>query len=256
MVGIGGRISRMTGETTSLPSRRNTREEWNGYLAFLRQPRLPANAALPWHSGFAAIVRMLTLDFGIMLTLAMFALLVVTLGAELPETALAGLEIDLRLALTVVVVAPLVEELAFRGWLSGKPGHVLAFVIMLVGGVVAAMLAAGATGEAASAQVALAILAAVVLAAIALFVLRRRPALPWFSGLFPVFFWLSVVAFASVHLLNYDEGHLLALLPLVLPQFILGTILGYMRVHYGLWTCILLHMAHNGLIIGAVAAVS
>ena len=48
----------------------------------------------------------------------------------------------------------------------------------------------------------------------------------------------------------------MTLLPLVLPQFILGAMLGYLRVHYGLWTAIALHMIHNGLIITIVLAAS
>ena len=48
-------------------------------------------------------------------------------------------------------------------------------------------------------------------------------------------FWLTVLMF----------GSLAILLPLVLPQFILGMLLGYVRVRIGLWSAILLHAAHN-----------
>lgn len=256
MVGIGGRISRMTGETTSLPSLKTTREEWNNYFAFVRTPRLPEHGAADFRSGFAALPRMLALDLGAMMVLVSIALLVVVSGFEIPSTALAGLEIDWQLAFTVVIFAPLMEEIAFRGWMSGKPGHVLALVMILGGGAAAAMMAVGSTGEAATLRAGLAVIAAIVLAVISIFVLRGRPAMRWFSGMFPALFWLSTIAFASIHLFNYEEGNLLPLLPLVLPQFILGTILAYMRVNYGLWTCIVLHAIHNGLIIGAVAAAS
>jgi len=36
------------------------------------------------------------------------------------------------------------------------------------------------------------------------------------------------------------------------PQLIVGLILGYARVTYGLWSDIALHMLHNGLLIGLV----
>ena len=62
----------------------------------------------------------------------------------------------------------------------------------------------------------------------------------------PLFYWLSTAGFACVHLLNFDEGSLYVLLPLVLPQFVTGSILGYLRVHYGLWAAMLLHALHNG----------
>ena len=246
----------MTGETTSLPSLTTTREEWNGYFSFVRSPRLPEHGAANFRGGLAALPRMVALDIAAMMVLVGIAFLVVALGVELPSTALAGLEIDWQLAFTIVIFAPLTEELAFRGWLSGKPGHVLALLLVLGGGVAAAMLAVGATGEAATLRAGLAVIAAIVLAAISIFVLRGRPAMRWFSAIFPALFWLSTAAFASIHLFNYEEGSLLPLLPLVLPQFILGTILAYMRVNYGLWTCIVLHAIHNGLIISAVAAAS
>ena len=58
--------------------------------------------------------------------------------------------------------------------------------------------------------------------------------------------------FALAHLTNYTQGTALILLPLVVPQLIVGLILGYARVTYGLWSDILLHMLHNGLLIGLV----
>ena len=62
---------------------------------------------------------------------------------------------------------------------------------------------------------------------------------------------LGALLFAAAHLGNY-EGAALVLLPLVVPQLLVGLILGYARVTYGLWSDILLHMLHNGLLIGLV----
>ena len=84
------------------------------------------------------------------------------------------------------------------------------------------------------------------LAAVIFWRWRSRPAMGWFARVFPLFFWLSTAGFACVHLLNYDEGSLYVLLPLVLPQFVTGSILGYLRVNYGLWAAMLLHALHNG----------
>ncbi|MFZ9395345.1 MAG: type II CAAX prenyl endopeptidase Rce1 family protein [Erythrobacter sp.] len=239
----------MTRETTSLPAPSNARAEWKNYLAFVKRPALPERAAAPGVPGLMALQRMLGLDLAFMMVLISLAGLAVAVGVDLPETALAGLEIDFQLALTVVLIAPLAEEILFRGWLSGRPGHVLALVVMAAGGLVVAIalanrdenlyLAAGAT---------IALLSIAVI-----FLLRKRPAMAWFRAIFPLLFWLSTAAFASIHLLNYQEGSLGILLPLVLPQFLLGTILAYMRVNYGLWSCVLLHALHNGLILGAVA---
>jgi membrane protease YdiL (CAAX protease family) len=56
-------------------------------------------------------------------------------------------------------------------------------------------------------------------------------------------------------LANFDEGSLAILLPLVLPQFILGMMLGYLRVRFALWAAILLHAAHNATAL-AIAAIA
>ena len=72
----------------------------------------------------------------------------------------------------------------------------------------------------------------------------------------PALFWLSTLGFSLVHLTNFPADQLATALPLVLPQFVTGTILGYARVHYGLWASVLLHMLHNGAIIALVLAAS
>ena len=45
-------------------------------------------------------------------------------------------------------------------------------------------------------------------------------------------------------------------LPLVLPQLVTGTMLGYLRVHYGLWASIMLHALNNGAFISLVLLAS
>lgn len=238
----------MTRETTSLPAPVTTGAEWNRYFAFVKRPRLPERAAAPGQPGLVALLHMLGLDLAFMTVLVSLAGLALVAGVKLPETALAGLEIDLQLALMVVLVAPLAEEILFRSWLSGRPGHLAAFLILVLGVMSAAVALVNRGGALYMASVGITL----VLVVAPLILLRRRPAMAWFQAIFPLLFWLSTLGFASVHLLNYHEGSLAILLPLVLPQFVLGTILAYMRVHYGLWSGVLLHAAHNGLILGAV----
>ena len=144
---------------------------------------------------------------------------------------------SLMMIALIVLAAPLGEEIMFRGWLSGRPGHVLAILILAAGGGVAA-LGDGSTLSAIGAT------AAVLLAPIALFVFRKRRAMGWIQRHFRWFFWASVLAFAAVHLGNYAETGP-ALLPLVVPQAVLATFLGYLRVNHGLWSCVLMHMLHN-----------
>jgi hypothetical protein len=93
-------------------------------------------------------------------------------------------------------------------------------------------------------------IAGVVLAIVVLWRNRGRPPMPFFRRHFRWFYFLSTLAFASVHLTNFTEGNALILLPLTLPQLPLGLILGYARVQFGLWAGVLLHAAHNSLFVG------
>lgn len=238
----------MTRETTSLPAPVTARAEWNSYLAFVKRPSLPERAAPIGKPGLMALLHMLGLDLAFMIVLVSLAGLALVAGVELPETALAGLDVDLQLALMVVVIAPLAEEILFRGWLSGRPAHLAAFLALVLGVMSAAVALVNRGGAHYLATVAITL----VLVVAALVFLRKRPVPGWFRAIFPLMFWLSTLAFASIHLLNYEQGSLAILVPLVLPQFVLGTILAYLRVNYGLWSCVLLHMLHNGLILGTV----
>ena len=237
----------MHAATTSLAPANSMRGEWTQFAAFLKRPALPARAPRPRLGSLGAVWRLFLLDLAVMGVLLGIAGLVMSTGITVPETALAGIEIGPAVVFAVVVFAPVVEEIAFRGWLSGRPGHVMALIVLLGAGLAAIMLSGNGTIYAALVG------GAGLLAALAiLFALRRRAAMGWFARFFPVLFWLSTLAFASVHLFNFPAEDMAMALPLVLPQFATGTMLGYLRVHYGLWASVLLHLLHNGAFISLV----
>ena len=246
----------MHAATTSLAPANSMRGEWRRFAAFLKRPALPERAPLPQAVGLRAVVWLVLLDLLVMAALLGVAGAVMAAGVSLPETALAGMEIGTGIILAVVVIAPLTEEIAFRGWLSGRPGHIFG----LLAGALAAMvagLAAMAFFGAALATAGLVALAAGTLVALAIvYRLRHRNTIGWFRRLFPALFWLSTLGFSLVHLTNFPADQLATALPLVLPQFVTGTILCYARVHYWLWASVLLHMLHNGAIIALVLAAS
>lgn len=65
--------------------------------------------------------------------------------------------------------------------------------------------------------------------------------------LFPIIFYATAVLFAYAHILNYylpSEKWFLTPI-LVLPQFLLGLVLGFVRIKYGLWASILVHAMNN-----------
>tara|TARA_A100001391_G_scaffold72266_2_gene46137 strand:- start:1153 stop:1923 length:771 start_codon:yes stop_codon:yes gene_type:complete len=253
----------MNAATTSLAPANSTRGEWRNFAAFLKRPALPPRARPLRMASLVAVLRLLLLDLAVMGALLGIAGTVIAFGVDMPETALAGMDIGPGIVFAVVIVAPLAEEIAFRGWLSGRPGHLLALVA-LVGGGISTTLLLSAAGfsygtdalETGFAAMALGALGGVLLALAVLYLLRRREAIGWFQRYFPLFFWASTLAFSLVHLFNFPADQMAMAVPLVLPQLATGTMLGYLRVHYGLWASILLHALHNGAFISLVLLAS
>ncbi|MEO1731635.1 MAG: CPBP family glutamic-type intramembrane protease [Pseudomonadota bacterium] len=232
----------------SAPAPANVVEEWKRFGAFMRSPALPTGTQARG-SAVLATLRILLLDLSVM------AILIAALGAasaagfELPENVNNSLGPNLFAVVLVVVLAPLMEELFFRSWLAGHPPIMAAIAICVVGFGGGALVATLIDPE--GTMPALLIIGpaiALVAAPVSAVVLLKKPVPGFYKRLFPVFFWLSSLAFAMVHLANYTEGALWILLPLILPQLVLGTMLGYIRVHHGLIAAIAMHAMHNGLL--------
>jgi membrane protease YdiL (CAAX protease family) len=238
----------MTGQVTSPGLARWTPAEWRDFAAFLRHPVLPQKVTGIRLAALGATLRLFALDLLLMGLLIAIAALATTLGFHLPENAIDNLDLGPLWLTIIIVAAPLGEELVFRSWLSGRPGHVTAGIAILVGIALPVV-----SGPQAHPILLLGSIAVAVVVAIALLIwLRRHPPFPWFSRHFTWFYAASALLFASAHLANYTQGASLVLLVLVVPQLIAGMILGYARVTYGLWSDMLLHMLHNGLLISLV----
>lgn len=153
------------------------------------------------------------------------------------------------LPVIVVGVAPLLEELLFRGWQSGRPrAFVLLFGTFLLGAVLVTIRPENLTLTGS------ALLVLALATGLGWFLVRKRGAMTWFARGFPVIFYLGAALFALPHILNYPEVSLLAL-PLVLPQAWAGLTLGYLRQSIGLTAAILAHAASNGLMLGAALVI-
>lgn len=236
----------MTRITTSLETANSARAEWRNLARFLRRPQLPLADRPPIAGSLKAIGRLYVLDGLLMAALAAAAWLLVQGGLELPKNMLEDVEFTLVWIAAIVLGAPLIEELIFRSWISGRPGHVMAAAIILGAAGIAAFMGVSKTGEEAQAGVAAAVIGGGLLGLVPIIILRGRPPMVWFQRIFPVLFWLVTLAFGFMHLLNYQAASLLLLIPLALPQIVAGSIFGYVRVHHGLWAAILLHALHNG----------
>ncbi|NQX93962.1 MAG: CPBP family intramembrane metalloprotease, partial [Erythrobacter sp.] len=218
----------------------------------IKAPKLPAtyNAG----SSVPAIFRLLGLDLALMLVFVGGLGLATALGFEMPENINNTLTPTLATAALIVIVAPIIEELVFRSWLAGHPA-VLAVVPLCVGGFWLAARSPDLFDDPimVSSLRLLGLSLALVAAPTSAFLLLRKPVPDLFIRRFAIFFWISSLAFSLYHIQNYTDASwsmLVIILPLVLPQFVLGTMLGYLRVHYGLIPAIALHAAHNAILFG------
>lgn len=71
---------------------------------------------------------------------------------------------------------------------------------------------------------------------------------------FKFIFWLLTLFFGFYHITNFDMSPTILLLSplLVLPQIIVGAILGFIRVRYGLIWAIGLHAVYNLILLGPI----
>jgi membrane protease YdiL (CAAX protease family) len=142
----------------------------------------------------------------------------------------------------VVLLAPVAEELAFRGWLTGRVR-----ALWLVGcGFVTTGFLAMVNFHAYEVPASFAVLGMGLVAPAGWWWLRRRGVMPGFERAFPVLVWLSIVVFGLSHLSNYP-GFSWALLPMVLPQLWAGMTLSYTRMRIGIFGAMLIHAAANGI---------
>jgi len=214
---------------------------WRDYFGFIRNPRLPERKE-PFNRAAASSVGWLVL-----LILVMAALLLGTfsaieaLGVHFPEP---SIDIDSRLLqVLAVTLIPALEEVVFRGWLTGSRLAILAvaaFIILIAIGPAAAQF--GIWGI-------VALLA--LLAALGAFIFTRpqQRIAERLRSNFPASFWSSTALFAGAHLLNYGVHAPPVALLLILPQFIGGTILAFARVRYGMWANISIHGSLNAAVI-------
>lgn len=75
----------------------------------------------------------------------------------------------------------------------------------------------------------------------------------WWDRKYPIIFYTLALAFALMHLMNYEiDWRVLLFSPILLgAQFILGSLAGFLRVRYGFWWAFFLHALHNLLFVGS-----
>lgn len=236
-------------ESSSPPQR--FKHELRDFLGFLRRPRLaPRTAGRRTGSGVAADwLSGLSVKRLLQWALLLWTINLVFLGPIAVMAAGAGgaqhrLNLDAIPWLQALLWAPVVEELVFRYGLR-RIAHI---VWLLPAALVAMLYGPGwSTG----------------LLLLAVLLICWRPGVGrqytprqgrawrfmlWYRQGFPWVFYAASLAFAAVHLFNFNMHQTpLWLMPLlVLPQWLTGLVLGWLRIRRGIGAAMLLHALFNG----------
>ncbi|MEE4317039.1 MAG: CPBP family glutamic-type intramembrane protease [Erythrobacter sp.] len=207
----------------------------------------PAIAPLPWGRGLlAALLVVFLFDLALDKTVVELTALLDAGAGFLPDP----VEEETTLAedlFSYLLLAPVVEELVYRGWLTGR---MAALRFALYGFAAEAFFVATLfVGEEKGMPLALAGVGLALVGLIHWGLTRDRDtAVPdWFTRHFHWFVWGSTLLFGLMHLGNYEPlTHPLGVL-VVLPQTIGGLLLAYSRTRFGLRAAMLHHAAYNAL---------
>ncbi len=214
-------------------------EVWRDFWAFVRRPQLLVPAGYSGAS-LRGVAALFGLHLLVMAGLIGAALLAYGAGLSPDNFTMPKMSAGMLLVLAVIF-APVMEEIAFRSWLSGPGGW-----LRLWGGIAIVALAIYLWNSNLVEPVSAAMLCALALITLILVAPRIDASRlrSWFARFFPALYWLSALAFGLMHLSNYSEPELSTLL-WVVPQSWMGLLLGYARVRWGMWANIAMHALHN-----------
>ncbi len=215
-------------------------------MAFIKKPGLDRLPIIFRENPQKVFAYLLGLDFILMFFLS--GLLAIAGVEEMEHEVQKLLDNPILLALMAVVFAPLVEEAVFRLPLRYSTGNLLLpllLVLLFIPSLVSPILSG--------------VLIGVILLLLLIFYFfnqkKEQQLVAWLNDSwkekFPIVFWFFTLAFAALHLTNFSDVVPFYLVPiLILPQFALGIIIGYIRVGWGFWYGVLFHAIHNGIFVG------
>lgn len=211
---------------------------------WLRRPRLEKPLGVFKVMAWKQLALLIVFEIAVLMFVVLPLVLLWKHAFDLPDPT-AFNQIPAKWLLPVAVaIAPFVEEIVFRGWLTGRVRAMwlLGCALMIAG------LGFASTLGMPSLAIGFSAIAVLLAAPVGWWLLRKRPAPRWFAKGFSWVFYLVLAAFALMHLSNYPSLSLL-MLPLVLPQAWIGLMLGYTRMRIGLPGSMLMHMSSNGAVL-------
>ena len=225
---------------------RSGQEVLAAFLSFLRRPCVrAAEAAVPRRS--VLLFWLLVTAFGVT---AIFALLALPLIANSDVKIAENLEqlsgrSAVAIVLALVIVGPLVEEMIFRGWLTGTyqaMGGAALFLVIFYDAA-SVLEGAGSGTVRLMTQLGAAGLAFLVFARIERSGTATRPRA--YEALFPYLFWLQGLAFGALHFSNVGGSSVALPFLVAAPLVICGWLFAYARVLSGFGGAWLLHAIYN-----------
>jgi membrane protease YdiL (CAAX protease family) len=215
------------------------------FTAWLARPRLLEPSGLRAPGAWRVWRTMLALHLAVLLLVLLPLLGLWQKAMGLPSPEAFDKVSKAMLVPFVVLLAPVAEELAFRGWLTGRVR-----AVWLVGcGFAAAGFLAMVRFHVYEVPASFAVLGMGLVAPAGWWWLRGRGVVPGFERAFPVLVWMSIIVFGLSHLSNYPTFSW-ALLPMVLPQLWAGMTLSYTRMRIGIFGSMLIHAVANAISVG------
>ena len=210
---------------------------------FLRRPEVLEPTGLGRASAWGSWGVIFALHVGVLLLVVLPITVVIqrSLGLSPPD-AFGKIPAAWLLPITVLI-APMAEEMLFRGWQTGRPR---AFWLLACALMTAGVLTASSHGLAPLVSGGL-LVGLLIAAPLGWFALRRRPTPEAYRRAFPTIYWLVALGFAAVHVMNYAAPGVLTLV-LVLPQLWAGVLLGFSRQRFGLPASMLQHASANAIV--------
>lgn len=224
-------------------------------LAFAREPHRHEYSRRRWSKGTATGLWLLLISFTVTAGFALLTVPLMLLTEAAPSSTLRQTfsQPILAVVIAVVVVGPLIEEIIFRGWLTGTwrslAGSAL-FLAIFYGG--AALMKDAVFGLPGVKQLCLAFLG---MAAIWLMrPIDSGPRVMGFDRAFPFLFWGQGIVFGLLHYQNVSATLPALAVLTTMPLIVCAWLWGYARIVLGLGGAVLLHAAYNvPAVIGTIA---
>lgn len=192
----------------------NIRKTLRDYLQFLSNPKDEQDENQSSKNKFKTIITLYAINIPVVGLLAFFNFLFEKLKwINIDEHSVVKFleeESFVLILILIVIVGPFFEELIFRLFLTFKRNYVLKFYLDFNPN-------------------------------------SKDKTLKFWYRFYPYVFYLSAILFAFTHISNYQSDNIKWFMAplLVMPQFILGLLLGYIRVRYNFLSGYLVHAFHN-----------